>query len=76
MPIRSYLHDQGVFDPDTLSIMSEAFEQACTALSLAADEKQARRAIAERIIALARSGILDASELRDRAVRESKSAAR
>ena len=75
MPIRSYLHNHGVFDPDTIMIMSDAFEQACAALSLAAHETRARRAIAERIIAHTRDGVLNASELRDRVVRESRSSA-
>jgi hypothetical protein len=75
MPIRSYLHDLGVFDPDTVRTMSSAFEQACAALSLAAHDTQARGAVAARIIALARSGVLEADELRDRVLQERKPSA-
>lgn len=75
MPIRSYLHDQGVFDPDTVRMMSEAFEQACAALSLPADATRPRQAIATRIITLARNGVLDAGELRDRVLRHHQPAA-
>ena len=75
MPIRNYLHDRGVFDPETLGVMSAAFEQACAALSLRSDETGARGALAERVIALACEGVLDVGELRDRAVRESTSSA-
>jgi len=46
MPIRRYLHDHGVFDPDATMIMSDAFEQACAALLLGAHDARARRAIA------------------------------
>lgn len=75
MPIRGYLHDQGVFDPDTVRTMSDALEQSCAALAIAAHDTRARGAVAARIITLARSGVLDAVELRDRILQERKSSA-
>ena len=32
MPIRRYLDDNTVFEPDAIKAMSEALERACTAL--------------------------------------------
>ena len=69
MPIRQYLDEQAVFGPQALKAMSDALEQACTALSINGDARQ-REIIATRIIDLARSGIIDAKALSERVIAE------
>jgi hypothetical protein len=69
MPIRHYLDDNAIFDPDAIKAMSEALERACAALHVNG-QAQDREIIAERIIALARNGIIDAKALSDRVVAE------
>lgn len=71
MPIRRYLEDNSVFDPDAIEAMSEAMERACTALHVNGQLRD-REAIAARIIDLARNGVLDAKALSDRVVAETK----
>jgi hypothetical protein len=46
--------------PGTPAIMSRAFDEACSALRLLADDEHGRRVIATRIIDLASAGIIDA----------------
>jgi hypothetical protein len=67
MPIRRYV-EEGVFTPQSLSAMSTALEAAMEILGLGGDEAK-RGAVAKFIIRLAcEDGILDATELRDKAV--------
>ena len=71
MPIRHYLDDNAVFEPDALKAMSEALKQACTALHVNGRIHD-REVIATRIIDLARNGVLDAKALGDRVIAEVK----
>ena len=64
MPIRHYLDDNSVFEPDAIKAMSEALEQACTALRVNGHAYD-REVIATRIIDLARNGVIDAKALSD-----------
>ena len=75
MPIRSYLEDHAAFEPEAITAMSQAFEQACTALAITASQKHERTVIATRIIDLARTGVVDAKALRDRVLLEAGSPA-
>jgi len=71
MPIRRYLDYNTVFEPDTITAMSEALERACAALHVNGQAHD-REIIAERIIALARRGVTDAKVLGDRVIAETK----
>lgn len=71
MPIRIYLSDPSAFDQKAITAMSNALVQACRELSIGSDVKD-REVVAERIIALARTGILDADALATRVVAEAK----
>lgn len=70
MPIRAYLGDSCVFDPEAIEAMSAAFEQACADLHVSAGDRRSREVIAARIIDLARNGAVDASVLHRRVVTE------
>lgn len=63
MPIRPFLAGQA-FEPDTISMMSRAFQQSCDALglSMTADDP-ATRMVAAKVIELAQRGIRDAEKL-------------
>lgn len=70
MPIRSYLNnEQSTFEPEHIQAMSQALESACRALGLIDSD---RTVVAERIIALARSGVIDPTALSERVVAEVK----
>jgi hypothetical protein len=69
MPIHSFLQP-GVFDPEALAAMSEAFESACSELDEARQPKVAPEVIAGRIIAAARAGERDPVRLRAAALGE------
>ena len=71
MPIRHYLDDNTVFEPDAIKAMSEALEQACTALHVNGHAYD-REVIATRIIDLARRGVTDAKVLGERVIAEAK----
>ena len=71
MPIRRYLNDGIAFEPDAIEAMSDALERACKALNINGAMKD-REIIAERIITLARTGVLDAKALSDRVIGETK----
>jgi hypothetical protein len=71
MPIRHYLDDNTVFEPDAIKAMSEALEQACTALHVNGQIHD-REVIATRIIDLARRGVTDAKVLGERVIAEAK----
>jgi hypothetical protein len=70
MPIRSYLQEGAAFDDKTTAAIVEAFEDACLALRVM--DKPGRRVIAARVIDLARTGLVDAKDLRDRIIQESR----
>ena len=74
MPIRSYLEDRTAFEPEAITAMSQAFEQACVALAITASQKHERTIVATRIIDLARTGVVDTKALRDRVLLEAGSA--
>ena len=65
MPIRKYLADDG-FEPDVITLMSDALEAACSALGAAAQTAEQKELIASRIIAAAQSGERDVEVLRDK----------
>lgn len=75
MPFREHLQDIHSFEPDAITAMSRAFEEACVALQVFAGDTRGREAIATRIVDLARTGVTDARTLRDRVLLESRSAA-
>jgi len=63
MPIRSYLKNSWVFDPETIRAMATAFEQACADLHVLAGDQRGREIIATRIIDLARNGAINSALL-------------
>jgi hypothetical protein len=69
MPIRPFIRS-GVFEPDVIAAMSEAFEAACKELDEGGQPKVAREVIAGRIIAAARVGERDPARLRAAALAE------
>lgn len=74
MPITPYLpEDNSVFEPIALAAMSQAFEEACTALNIPLSEPHDREMIAMRVIDLARTGVIDAKALRNRVLFEARS---
>jgi hypothetical protein len=73
--ILSYLEDKTVFEPEALRAMSQSFDEACNALHIFSGDEQSREVIAARIIDLARTGVIDAKALRDRVLREARTAA-
>lgn len=75
MAIREYLEQRSSFDPDAVTVMSQAFVDVCADLQVFADDKRGRDAIATRIIDLASSGLLDSKALREQVLQEAKSAA-
>jgi hypothetical protein len=60
------------FDPDAISAMSQALENACATLQITRAHYRERKVIAERIIDLARSGLIDATALSHRVVAEAQ----
>ena len=75
MPLRSHLNRGASFDADATNAMGRAFEEVCGALQLPILDIAARLVIAVRIIDLARSGVTDASVLRDRILEEARTSA-
>jgi hypothetical protein len=71
MPIRQYLEDRTVFEPEAIDAMSKALEEACDALHIDGHIPD-RETVATRIIDLARSGTIDAKTLSERVVAEVK----
>jgi hypothetical protein len=72
MPIRQHLKESASFEPEAIAAMSGAFEDACNALAISADDRTGRETIAIRIIDLARTGVIDATALKARILQESK----
>jgi len=75
MPIRQHLPDHHAFEPHHITAMSSALEKVCAELRIYAGDRHGREIIAARIIDLARNGVFDADALRDRVLKESRSAA-
>ena len=75
MAIHSYLENQAAFEPEAIREMSQAFQDACNALGISAGDQRGREVIAARIIDLAREGLIDAAALRDRVLKEARTAA-
>jgi hypothetical protein len=71
MPIRHYLDDANAFDQAAIETMSQALERACNALRINGEIRD-REVVAERIIALAQTGVVDAQALSDRVIAETK----
>jgi hypothetical protein len=74
-PILAHLPERTAFEPEAIAAMSKAFEEACAALHVFAGDRNGREAVATRIIDLARSGLIDATALRERVVWEAQHAA-
>jgi hypothetical protein len=62
--------EKSVFEPDTITVMSTAFELACADLHVFAGDKCGREIIARRIIDLASKGTVDEATLHQRVVAE------
>ena len=58
------------FGPQEIQAMSLALDEVCISLGVPDGDNEARRVIAERIVALAKGGDCDAMHLRDRVIRE------
>ncbi len=67
MPIDSCL-DHGVFGPEAIAVMSEAFAAACKEIPVADQSNELRELVATLIVAAARRGELDPVRLRTAAV--------
>ena len=68
MPIKQFLREGGVFEPNDIKAMSMAFEDVCKALDLR--DPMSREVMAVRIIELARQGERSPTRLRDRVLQE------
>jgi hypothetical protein len=62
-----FLRERGAFLPQA---MSQALDEVCVALQVADGDKQARQAIAERIVTLAQRGERNPMQLRQRVLVE------
>jgi len=71
MPIDRLLDDNATFDQAAIEVMSDALEKACTALHIDGEIRD-RQIVAERIISLAGSGVVDPKALSDRVVAETQ----
>jgi hypothetical protein len=60
------LYDAAAFDPETMKIISEAYDRACRALRDRGQPDIVNELIARRIIALVKAGERDAQRMRDR----------
>jgi hypothetical protein len=69
MPVRPFIQS-GVFEPEAVAAISEAFEAACKELEDTGQPQIARDVIASRIIAAARLGERDPVRLRESALRK------
>jgi hypothetical protein len=67
-----YLPENVAFDQAAISEMSRAFEEACKNLHVFAGDQRGREIIATRVIDLARTGVIDATALRDRVMAEAR----
>ena len=69
MPIRQYVEDGVVFEPEAIEAMSNALEVTCKALHINGHIHD-REVVATRIIDLARNGVVDAKALSERVISE------
>jgi hypothetical protein len=69
MPITEFL-DGFKFDPETQRVMGIAYEMACASLKFDDRTYVAHEAIAKRIIALAKEGVIDPDQLCEQALNE------
>ena len=67
MPIRPFIQS-GVFEPELVAAMGEAFDTACKELHCAGQPEVVRELIAKRIIASASKGKLEPARLRTAAL--------
>lgn len=72
MTIATYLDGSLVFEPETIEVMTTAFEQACADLHVLATDQRSREIIATRVIDIARNGAIDAAALHKRVVTEAR----
>lgn len=70
--ILSRIIDHSTFEPEAIKVLSRAYEEACLALGVVADDARSREIIATRVIDLARNGVSDPNALRDRVLAESQ----
>jgi hypothetical protein len=73
--MRRYIEDAAAFEPDAIRAMGSALSDVCNALDILAADAHGREVIAIRIIELANRGLHDVDALRDRVLREARSAA-
>jgi hypothetical protein len=62
----------GAFGPGAVDAMSKAFEEGCNALQVFAGDEKGREIIVNRIIDLARTGLIDPTAFRDRVIAEAR----
>ena len=67
-----FLSEAAAFDEAATHAMAIAFDDVCKTLNLPPDAGEERKAIAVRIVDLARGGLTDPHVLLDRVVREAK----
>jgi hypothetical protein len=70
--MQAYIKDSGAFDPEVVSAMSKAFADTCNALKIFAGDKRGREVVANRIIEIARSGMVDPVAIKSRVVAEAR----
>ena len=69
MPIRPYLAGSA-FEPETIRVMSIAFEEVCQDLELRLRDDPATRLVAKKIVQFAQWGIRDTETLRALTLKE------
>ena len=70
MPITPYLKGPYYFDLETRRALGAALEMACIGLHTGYDDDHVRRTIADKLIALAKTGERDPNVLCDRALED------
>jgi hypothetical protein len=71
--ILPFLRGRSAFDPEAVTAMSAALDQACLALKLPESAARERETVAVRIVELARRGERDAARLCERVLHEAGS---
>jgi len=69
MPIRPYLQGQA-FDPDSIRVMSVAFENACNQLGILDKHDAVTKIVARTVIDMAQRGFRDEASLTDAVMQE------
>jgi hypothetical protein len=75
MPIRPYLQGQA-FDPDSIRVMSVAFENACNQLGILDKHDAVTKIVARTVIDMAQRGFRDEASLTDAVMQEFRPAPR